>query len=62
MPALVLPVAPPAPSLTRTPGSGSVQFEGVFPDAFERESGLGVGDKFGVIPPNHPELSASASC
>lgn len=25
------------------------------PDAFERESGLTVGDKFGVIPPNHPE-------
>ncbi len=25
------------------------------PDAFERESGLTVGDRFGVIPPNHPE-------
>jgi putative ABC transport system permease protein len=25
------------------------------PDAFERESGLTVGDKFGVIPPNHPD-------
>lgn len=25
------------------------------PDAFERESGLTVGDKFGVRPPNHPE-------